>query len=365
MAQPIWTTPAGTLDEIDEGVSYTKSLIATDADGDPLTYSIIAGSLPSGLSLSSAGEITGFPTEVVQRTEKQFVVRVTDGTHKVDRTFKLFVQGSDSPTWTTPEGSIGNVADGEFFTFQLEATDTDGDIKFYRLDSGNLPEGVTINTTTGLLSGVVAPVVLASFDSTEIGWDAVAFDNTQVFDQIVRLGSVNTNYEFVVSVSDGINYTPRAFSIFVRGTSTIKADTLETTADTTDITADASDIRGIIFEQPAGLLATIKHANYNIVKIDYIDPDEALGLGGASSVRFSLLSGTLPTGMSLDTLIGEIYGVIPTINRAETTFTFTIRLTKVTDGYADQISDREFSIIVQGAGYDQITWNTTPEEIYI
>lgn len=365
MAQPIWTTPAGTLDEIDEGVSYNKTLVATDSDGDPLTYSLIAGSLPQGLSLSSAGVITGFPTEVVQRTEKQFVVRVTDGTYKVDRTFKLYIQGSDAPTWTTPAGSLGTIADGQYFSYQLLASDTDSDIKFYQLDSGNLPTGVSLNTSTGLLSGVISPVVLASFDSTQIGWDAVAFDATQVFDQTVRLGSVDTNYEFVVSVSDGINYTPRAFSIFVKGTSTIKADTEETTSDVTTITADASDIRGILFVQPAGLLATIKHANYNIVKIDYIDPDEALGLSGTTSISFSLLSGTLPTGMSLDTGNGELYGVVPTINASETTFTFTIRLTKVTTNYADQISDREFSIIVQGAGYDQITWNTSPEEFYI
>ena len=365
MAQPIWTTPAGTLDEIDEGVSYTKSLIATDSDADPLTYSVIAGSLPQGLSLSSAGVITGFPTEVVQRTEKQFVVRVTDGTYKVDRTFKLFVQGSDAPTWTTPAGSLGTIADGQYFSYQLLASDTDGDIKFYQIDSGNLPTGVSLNTSTGLLSGVIAPVALESFDSTQIGWDAVAFDNTQVFDQTVRLGSVDTNYEFIVSVSDGINYTPRTFSIFVKGTSAIKADTEETTADVTTITADASDVRGIVFVQAAGLLATIKHSNYNIVRIDYIDPDQALGITGTTTVRFSLLSGSLPTGMTLDPVAGELYGVVPNILKAETTFTFTVRATKTVEGYEDSYADREYSIVVQGAGYDRIVWDTTQEEIYI
>jgi len=365
MAQPIWTTPAGTLDEIDEGVSYTKSLIATDSDADPLTYSVIAGSLPQGLSLSSAGVITGFPTEVVQRTEKQFVVRVTDGTYKVDRTFKLYVQGSDAPTWTTPAGSLGTITDGQYFSYQLLASDTDGDIKFYQLDSGNLPTGVSLNTSTGLLSGVIAPVALESFDSTQIGWDAVAFDNTQVFDQIVRLGSVNTNYEFIVSVSDGINYTPRAFSIFVKGTSAIKADTLETTADVTTITADASDVRGIVFVQAAGLLATIKHQNYNIIKIDTIDPDEALGLAGITTVTFTLQSGTLPTGMELDSGTGELFGTVPTFVASETTFTFTIRATKTVEGYEDSIADRQYSVVVQGAGYGQIVWNTNVEEIVI
>ena len=365
MAKPIWTTPAGSLGEIQEGVSYTKQLVATDADADSLTYSIIAGALPSGLDLSSAGVISGFPNEVAIRTEKEFVVRVTDGTDSVDQTFKLFVQGSDAPTWITPAGSLGTVADGQFFSSQLEATDTDGDIRFYRLDSGNLPAGVTLNTTTGLVSGVVDPVPLESFDSTQIGWDAVAFDDTQYFDQIIRLGSINTNYEFNVSVSDGINYTQRAFSIFVKGTSAIKADTEDTTADTTGITADASDIRGIVFVQPAGLLATIKHQNYNIIKIDTIDPDEALGLAGVTTVTFSIQSGTLPTGMQIDAGTGELYGVVSNFVASETTFTFTVRVTKTVEGYEDSIADREYSVVVQGSGYGQITWNSSLEEIYI
>ena len=365
MAKPIWTTPAGTLDEIQEGISYTKQLVATDADADSLTYSIIAGALPSGLELSSVGVISGFPSEVAIRTEKQFVVRVSDGTSSVDRTFKLFVQGSDAPIWTTPAGSLGTIGDGQFFTFQLEASDSDGDIRSYIIKSGNLPDDITLNTSTGLLSGVIQPVTLQSFDSTEIGWDAVAFDNTQSFDQIIRLGSVDTNYEFVVAVSDGINETLRAFSIFVTGTSTVKADTEETTADITTITADASDIRGIIFVQSAGLLATIKHQNYNIIKIDTIDPDEALGLAGVTTVSFSVESGTLPTGMQLDTGTGELFGTVPTFVASETTFTFTIRATKSVEGYEDSIAERQFSVIVQGAGYGQITWDTTAEEIYI
>ena len=387
MAQPIWITPAGTLAEIDEGVSYTKQLVAIDeedtnltADANDvtadnssgtvdgflaLTYSIIAGTLPSGLQLSSSGIISGVPNEVTQRTEKRFVVRVTDGVFSVDRTFKLFVQGSDAPIWITPAGSLGTVGDGQFFSFQLVATDPDNDIQSYTVQSGNLPDGVTLNTSTGLLSGVVDPIPLESFDSTEIGWDAVAFDNTQYFDQIIRLGTIDTNYEFVVAVSDGIFKVERAFSIFVTGTSQVKADTTETTSDITTLTADASDIRGIVFVQPAGLLATIKHQNYNIVKIDTIDPDEALGLAGVTTVTFTLESGTLPTGMELDSGTSDLFGVVPTFVASETTFTFTIRATKTVENYEDSIAEREYSVVVQGAGYGQITWDTTAEEIYI
>ena len=387
MAQPTWITPAGILAEINEGETYTKALVANDIDYTdlvadatdvscdsslgttdgflPLVFSIIAGSLPTGLALSSGGTISGTPGEVAIRTEKQFVVRASNGTTSADRTFTLFVEGSDAPTWTTAAGSLGTIADGQFFNFQLQASDTDGDIKFYRFDKGNLPNEVVLNTQTGLLSGVIRPIALESLDSSQIGFDAVAFDQTQQFDQIIRLGSIDTNYEFTISVSDGINYTPRTFSIFVKGTSTIKADTLDTFADTTAVTSDASDIRGIIFTTPAGLLATIKHQNYNIIKIDTEDPDDYLGVSGIRSTAFSLVSGTLPTGMSLDPSTGELFGTVPTFVASETTFTFTIRATKTVVNYEDNIAEREFSVIVQGAGYGQITWDTAVEELNI
>ena len=154
MAQPTWITPAGILAEINEGESYTQVLVANDIDYTnlsadatdiscdsnkgttdgylPLVFSVIAGQLPIGLELSTGGTISGTPSEVKIRTEKQFVVRATNGIESADQTFTLFVEGSDAPTWTTAAGSLGTIADGQFFNFQLEASDTDGDIKFYR-----------------------------------------------------------------------------------------------------------------------------------------------------------------------------------------------------------------------------------------
>ena len=45
------------------GISFSKQLLGTDADGDPLTYAISAGNLSAGLNLSASGLITGTPTQ--------------------------------------------------------------------------------------------------------------------------------------------------------------------------------------------------------------------------------------------------------------------------------------------------------------
>ena len=58
----IWTTTAGSLGTIEERVAYTKTLTATGAT----SFSVLAGSLPSGLYLTTTGVLKGTPSEVAQ-----------------------------------------------------------------------------------------------------------------------------------------------------------------------------------------------------------------------------------------------------------------------------------------------------------
>jgi len=371
MAIPIWITAAGTIAEIDEGVAYSLTLSATDSDNDTLTYTVVAGALPDGLTLATNGIISGTPDEVARRTEKQFVVRVTDGVNSVDRTFKLFVLGSDAPTWSTSAGSLGIIQDGEFFDYQLQASDADNDIKFYKIISGELPDDVTLDTNTGKLSGLILPVAESNFDSTNLGWDVQAWD-TYYFDHIVRTGSIDRLYGFTVRVSDGVSHSDRVFTIDVRGTSNKKTDTDQTSADNTLVTADESDVRPMHFVQPAGELARITHENYQIVNIDVVDPDDALGAAGATTLTYELLTenadstvSELPTGMILDTATGEVYGSLTSFTPAETKFTFTVRVTKSSPLFVDQTVDREFNIVVLGSAFSSVTWNAVDRELVL
>ena len=101
MATPVWTTTAGKIATIDEQVAYSLQLEANDpvaiGDSTAITYSVIAGSLPAGMQVTTDGLLTGTPAEVAKRTLYTFVVRATAGTAITDRTFSLDVQGSDAP----------------------------------------------------------------------------------------------------------------------------------------------------------------------------------------------------------------------------------------------------------------------------
>jgi hypothetical protein len=109
MAAPVWKTTAGLLGVINERDYYSVTLLAEDADSTALTYSKIAGTLPTGIELTTGGVLRGVPTEVATRSLYTFVVRASDGTNVADRTFSLQIQGADAPVFTTAIWAVGYV----------------------------------------------------------------------------------------------------------------------------------------------------------------------------------------------------------------------------------------------------------------
>jgi hypothetical protein len=195
MATPVWTTTAGKLASIDEQSAFSLQLEANTSDSTAITYSLIAGSLPTGMSLTSEGLLTGSPAEVAKRTLYTFVVRATAGSAITDRSFTLDVSGADAPTFTTVAGQLnkplstvyttdssstcdsilstadttGNVTvlDGSYIEYDIVATDTDtaaGQNLVYEVVQGSLPPGVTM-TLNGKISGVVT--ILMPFRITQ------------------------------------------------------------------------------------------------------------------------------------------------------------------------------------------------------
>ena len=169
MAIPVWTTTAGKLGTFNEEDSSSFQLNATNAT----SFSLIAGSLPSGMRLTSSGLITGVPAQVAKRTLYTFVVRATDGSLITDRTFSIDIEGQDAPVFTTASGQLQLddstrvglywVLDGEHVNFQFQATDTDtrlgGEIKF-EVISGILPPGLTLREDGLLLLILYSSVYL-------------------------------------------------------------------------------------------------------------------------------------------------------------------------------------------------------------
>jgi len=359
MATPVWTTTAGKIASIDEQVAYSLQLEANTSDSTAITYSLIAGSLPAGMQVTSAGLLTGTPAEVAKRTLYTFVVRATAGTTITDRTFSLDVNGADAPTFTTASGqlqlddstSVGLywVIDGASVSLQMQATDTDtraGQVLVYEIVQGSLPPGITLSKT-GLISGIVQLTddqrygERGGYDATQEEYDDVVYDKT------VTSKSISKNFDFIVRVSDGTSFVEQNNSIFVYSADFWRVSNTAITIDASEIdgsplTMDLSANRRPVFRTGSDL-GTFRHDNSVVVKIDVEDFDPLQG-----DLEYSIQSGALPSGVSIDINSGELYGQLARQSAVETDYTFTVRANRVISTGVNVFTDQAFTMKVIG-----------------
>lgn len=130
------------------GVAVNLTISATDADEDDLIYS--ATNLPAGLSINtSTGQITGTPTtQAVYST----TVTVSDGTASDSETFTWTVNPApnNAPTLSNIYNQTSTF--GQTVSLQVSASDDDlADTLSF--SATGLPTGLSINSSTGLISG--------------------------------------------------------------------------------------------------------------------------------------------------------------------------------------------------------------------
>jgi hypothetical protein len=361
-----WETPAGRLDIVTERVILEIPLQAT-SDVGPITFSLIAGRLPRGLridtetitdSTQTTVLIKGSPTEVRRYTENRFVIRADDGEDIEDRTFSIDVDGSDEPVWVTREGFL-NVGQGEnyfvldnaYVDFQLEAEDVDenaGDVLEYYIipNGGELPPGLSLSRE-GRISGFTDPVFAidiagpggydsAPFDimsldiaeSKSNGFDSYLFDNV-TFDYNEPSNAprrLSRFYTFIVGVSDGANEVRRLFRIWVVTEEFLQADNSIVQVDTNLFRADNTGDRVPIWITESNL-GRWRANNYLTVYLDVYDPPSLSG-----TITYILLPtnpdgspSTLPPGMALDSITGEIAGRVPYQAAVTKRYSFTMQ----------------------------------------
>ena len=184
---PKFTTPAGTVATFFDGSQVLGLQINyTDIDPDEIiVIRLISGQLPPGLTLTTSGLISGFIAPDISTNAPvdftyEFVLEITDGTNSDLRTFNIVVYNRNSmtadntnltsdntfvtadvtpvrtPILLTPQGSIGTVQNNNFFAFQFDGIDLDGDAIGYILvlSSDEVP-GLTLDPESGWLYGYI------------------------------------------------------------------------------------------------------------------------------------------------------------------------------------------------------------------
>jgi hypothetical protein len=352
-----WITPTGSLGILTERIIIDVPLSATSTVG-PISYSLIAGTLPRGLQLDGSS-IKGSPVEVKRYTTTRFVIRASDGIDIEDRTFNLSVDGADVPEWLTKEGflNVGPakayfVLDNARVDFQLEATDTDltaGDeLEFYLTPMGGLlPPGLNLSRD-GLISGFTDPIFALEYlgspfggydtapldvvpldfvEANSNGFDTFFYDNqTYDYNEPSRVPRrLSRIYTFAVSVTDGVNTVTRLFKIYVVTEEFLQADNSIVQIDTNLFQADSASNRTPLWITESNL-GRFRANNYVTIFLDVYDPPSLTG-----TITYFLLPTNLdntvseiPPGMTLDSITGEIAGKVPYQARVSKTYNFTM-----------------------------------------
>ena len=196
-APPVITStsplPGGTV-----GTAYNQTLTVSGG-GSPYTWSLASGTLPAGLSLSSAGVISGTPSAV---GTANFIAKVTAGNGQSD-TQALSLTIAPPPPVITSSLSVPGTS-GAFFSYQITATNSPTSY-----GATNLPTGLTLDTSSGIISGTTNwygpnPVTISATNSGGTG-SAVMTITLQLAPTITNgpppIATFNMPYSFTYTAS--------------------------------------------------------------------------------------------------------------------------------------------------------------------
>ncbi|MEK6410394.1 MAG: putative Ig domain-containing protein [Acidobacteriota bacterium] len=331
-----------------KGERYSLQLGATNGKP-PYSWTLVSGSLPSGLSLNAAGLISGTPTVF---GTFPFVVRATDSIGAIAiASFTITIVPDIEPLRVVSNGDIEQGSTGVVYSVQLLFT---GGVppRTWIMNTGSLPPGLTLGTT-GLITGV--PTQVGTFNFTVRLTDST---QTTVTSQPLRItivpgplqiptsgdltkGTVNVFYSFTLQKAGGLSpYTwalvsgalPTGLSLnpnsgVISGTPT-EIGTFPFTVRLTDSQSPPENLTSgtlrIIIDPPPLIISSIGDLPGGKLNTDY--SNLLVATGGRPPYTWALASGALPTGLTLNTATGVISGK-PT---ATGLFIFTVRATDTT-----------------------------------
>ena len=347
LTAPLFTSAAPTATGV---VGTPYNFTCTASGSTPITFTVPPGTLPTGLTLSSGGAITGTPSAAGTFTG---TITASNGTlPNATQPFSIVI--SQAPTFTSA-APTGTGVVGTAYNFTCTASGTTP-ITF-TVPPGTLPTGLSISTG-GVISGT--PSAAGTYTGTITASNGTLPDATQPFSIVITQapaftsappptnGTVGTAYNFTctasgttpitftvppgtlptgLSLSSGgvISGTPGAAGTF-SGTITAANGTLPNATQPFSIVIGAAPVAPTITSSPPPATGTIGVA-YNFTCV----------ASGTAPITFTAPPGTLPTGLSLST--GGVISGTPT---ATGTFSGTITASNGTLPNATQ----PFSIVI-------------------
>ena len=336
------------------GVAYNQTLQSTGGTA-PISWAVTSGSLPAGLSLTgSSGAITGTPTTAGSAT---FTVTATDADHVgTTRTYTLGVQAD--PTITTPTVAAGD--SGSAYSQSLGSAGGTGTLT-WAVASGSLPQGLTLDTSTGAITGTIAPTATSqtftvrltdadgktstqTYTITVNGAPSVSTsslpggDTSAAYHQTVTTAGGTGPYTYAVttgSLPPGLTLDPTTGVISGTPAATGSTTFTVTSTDADGRTASASLIV-VVSGPPSVTTPSLVGADNGTAYSQTL-----AGTGGTGPYTWAVASGTLPSGLTLNAATGVLSGTPAGVGSD----TFTVSMT---DGAGTTVT-KTFTVAVSAA----------------
>ncbi|MBA4696663.1 MAG: putative Ig domain-containing protein [Legionella sp.] len=341
---PQLTATPSTYTQVNVVYSQTNTVSGGTA---PYTYRMQSGSvLPAGLTLGSTGTVSGIPENAapfnytVEVVDATLTVASATSSGTINAALALTKTASIDAQVAVPY-SQANVASGGTGNYT------------FRVSAGTLPAGLDLDLTNGTVFGT--PQVAGPFNYTIEVTDGTPLPATQNSQGTINAAlSMNASVPVAASLVVGNSYTqtntpvggtaPYTYTLIsgavpsgttfntsngtVQGTLTT-AQSFSYTVRINDVTPAApvtATTSGTIYTP---LTITAQPPVVSGINIPYSQTNTAAG--GKTPYTYSVGSGTLPTGTTLNASTGTVSGT-PT---ATGTFTYTIRVTDSNTNTAD------------------------------
>jgi hypothetical protein len=325
--------PGGTL-----GTAYNQTLTAEGAAG-PYSFAVTAGALPGGVALNPAtGALSGPPTASGSFT---FTITATGtGGCTGSRAYTLTIA---CPTITLMPGTLPNAQAGVAYNQAVTASGAASGVVSYNVSTGNLPPGLTLNATSGALTGT--PTATGTYSFTIRALSAGNCSGTQSYSLTVGCPTVTVNPVTLPNGSVGAAYnqslsaTPNGTYSLARVSGTLPTGLSLSAAGSLSGTPAVSGtftftVRATSFGACAGerSYTLIIGASCSTITLPAL-PNGTVGanyygnLAGTTpsgSYTFTVESGALPPGLALDNLFAALVGK-PTLAG---TYNFTLKATR-------------------------------------
>ena len=157
-------------------------------------------SVPTVEAISSTGAITRADTvsftssttivaNFTLATDGTYFIRVENNDGNAARSSSALLTVSDAPGWTTAAGSLGSNAAGSSVSYTVAAT---GAVSFAKT-SGTFPGGVSLNTSTGVISGTESGATSeTTYSFTIRATDAEGQTADRAFSITITVGIINS-----------------------------------------------------------------------------------------------------------------------------------------------------------------------------